>query len=193
MLLLLVPLLSHCSSHATPHVVFLAMFFSRWRSFHVVVLYMLSFLVHCHSSCATIIPTLLFLILLLSCYTSHIIPLMLQLSHHSSCIVPFTLFFMHCSSWTILPALLFLCCNSSPIVTSFAILLFSRYFFRPTIPFMLPLLSHWSFPISAHFKYLLANYCCYSHVVVLLLLMLLLLSRYCFVWLVWYFPYPCHV
>jgi hypothetical protein len=91
------------------------MFFSRSCPLCVVVVFMLLFFVHCHSSCIAIFPTLLSFALLLSCYNSHAAPLAQFLSCYSSCIVPFALLFSHYNSYF--------------VVVPLALLLLSHYFF----------------------------------------------------------------
>jgi hypothetical protein len=159
MLLFLVLLLSHCSSyndssHCFSNDVPLTLaLFSRCCSLCVILLIVLPFLVHCHSSCVAILPMLLLFALLLLCYTFYTTPLTQFLSCYNFHATLPTLFFSCYSSRIVPLALLFLCCNSSLIVVPLALLLFSHYFFRPATPLMLLLPSHYSFSIVAHFRY----------------------------------------
>ncbi len=107
-------------------------------------------------------------------------------SHYFYTLLLFTLPLL---SRLLLRLLIFLCYHSFHAATLFALL----FFFA-----LLLLLSHcYSFPVVllalfflSPFKQLLANLYCSSRTTIPDPFTLLLL---CFVWLVWYFPCPCHV
>jgi hypothetical protein len=144
------------------------------RSSCVVVPCALSLFLRCHSS-NIVVPHTTPLMLHLSYNSSHATILTPLLSHYFFHATLHALFLLNYSSHTIVFVLQLLShCHSFRNTTFLAL------FFYPATLLMLLFPSYCSFPISTHFKYLLANLCCYSHVVVVLL-MLLLLSCYCFV------------
>ncbi len=186
-------------------------------SFYTIAFHMLLLLSHCCSQCCSFhIVTFTLFLLHQSWRCSCIVTFAFLFLHCSFHVVPFALHFLHCT-WVLLLshcnyALFFSRCysshiaillalqffshySSSPATTPLTLLLFSHCFSCLATPLTLPLPSHYFSCTIAHCKYMLAQpllfflcYGCYSFRVAVLFALLP-----CFVLLVWYFPYPCHV